>query len=512
MKKQKICLYFPYEKSFYEGISSIASKLENYFSPEETEIHFLVSDGFDGCDAVAASSLFDGYKCYFESVGKYIFDGCGCYKFAIPIICKSDKAIFINPDSKTELNLGKIATVELGNYYVAAYHDISFDAPTLSDYTEKVLGINHYLFASGDCAVFNVKKLKENGAYERYISYRNFSAFSFMRDDSLFNLVFKDRILIIGDIESGTVPTEACMREIESENSFLAKWNREKRAGDRVAICKKIDEFEKNGTFDIDVEDDVPGRTIMPEEIEYVKKTAKEKLKAKIAFSMAKRFYYKLEKKKMVMINDEVDGLENLANLDTGAVITCNHFNAMDSFAMHWVYLKSKQKKRKLYRVIREGNYTSFPGFFGFLMRNFYTLPLSSNHKTMRKFMEGVNELLKSGNFVLVYPEQSMWWNYRKPKPLKPGAFSFAAKNGVPVLPIFISMRDSGVLGPDGYYVQEYKMHIGKPIYPDAEKGTRENVDTMMKENERVWKEFYEREYQIPLEYTTEVAPVGAEQ
>ena len=29
------------------------------------------------------------------------------------------------------------------------------------------------------------------------------------------------------------------------------------------------------GAFDIDVEDDVPGRTIMPEEIEYVKKTAK---------------------------------------------------------------------------------------------------------------------------------------------------------------------------------------------------------------------------------------------
>ena len=208
----------------------------------------------------------------------------------------------------------------------------------------------------------------------------------------------------------------------------------------------------------------------------------------------------------MVIINDEVDGLENLANLDTGAVITCNHFNAMDSFAMHWVYLKSGQKKRKLYRVIREGNYTSFPGFFGFLMRNFYTLPLSSNHKTMRKFISGVNELLCSGQLVLVYPEQSMWWNYRKPKPLKPGAFSFAAKNGVPVLPIFISMRDSGVLAPDGYYVQEYKMHIGKPIYPESDKGSRENIDAMMKENERVWREIYEREYQMPLEYTTQKA------
>ncbi len=504
MKKQKTCLYFPGDNVDFDKISKIALRLGNYFSSENTEVHFLVKE-FDSIGATALASLFDDFKCFFDDISEYITDECDFYKFAIPAICKGEKAIFINPVSKIELDLGKLASVELGEYYVCAYHDIAFDSNILKTYTEKVLGINHHLFASGDFAVFNVSKLKKNGAYDRYMLYRDFCELGFMSADSLFNLVFKDRILIIGDVDSGAVSNEIALAEIESENSFLAKWNRERRAGDRVEICKKIEDFEKNGTFDIDVEDDVPGRTIMPEEIEYVKKTLKEKLKAKIAFSMAKRFYYKLEKKQMVMINDEVDGLENLANLDTGAVITCNHFNAMDSFAMHWVYLKSKQKKRKLYRVIREGNYTSFPGFFGFLMRNFYTLPLSSSHKTMRKFMAGVNELLGSGNFVLVYPEQSMWWNYRKPKPLKPGAFSFAAKNGVPVLPIFISMRDSGVLGPDGYYVQEYKMHIGKPIYPKSEVGTRENIDIMMKENERVWREIYEREYQIPLEYTTRV-------
>ena len=505
MKKEIVSIYFPCEQSYLDGIIDIVSRLENHFSIKDTEIH-LLGKGFGKDDVCRLKDYFAGYKCCFDDVSKLIPDGSDSYIFAIPKICKRQKAIFINPVSKIELDLGKIASLSLGEYYVGAYHDISFDRSSLSSYSEKVLGVSHYLFANGDYAVLDVKKLKKNGAYERYMLYRSFSDFEFMRAQSLFNLVFKDRILIIGDIESGAKGCELSDAAIKNENSFLAKWNREKRASDRVGVCKKIEDFEKNGTFDIDVEDDVPGRTIMPEEIEYVKKTAKEKLKAKIAFSMAKRFYYKLEKKKMVIINDEVDGLENLANLDTGAVITCNHFNAMDSFAMHWVYLKSGQKKRKLYRVIREGNYTSFPGFFGFLMRNFYTLPLSSNHKTMRKFISGVNVLLCSGQLVLVYPEQSMWWNYRKPKPLKPGAFSFAAKNGVPVLPIFISMRDSGVLAPDGYYVQEYKMHIGKPIYPESDKGSRENIDAMMKENERVWREIYEREYQMPLEYTTQKA------
>ena len=55
---------------------------------------------------------------------------------------------------------------------------------------------------------------------------------------------------------------------------------------------------------------------------------------------------------------------------------------------------------------------------------------------------------------MLVYPEQSMWWNYRKPKPLKKGAYTFAAKNHVPVLPCFITMEDSDILGDDGFYVQ----------------------------------------------------------
>ena len=83
---------------------------------------------------------------------------------------------------------------------------------------------------------------------------------------------------------------------------------------------------------------------------------------------------------------------------------------------MQIAYEKSKQcKKRRLYRVIREGNYTNFPGFYGMLMRNCYTFPLSSNRDTMKKFLSSMDTVLQHGDFMLVYPEQSMWWNYRKP-------------------------------------------------------------------------------------------------
>ena len=291
--------------------------------------------------------------------------------------------------------------------------------------------------------------------------------------------------------------------EIERDDNFLNRINRDKRANDRVEILHKIEQFEREGRFDEDVEADPPGRVLEPDEIEYIQKSITDKLKAKIAFMIAHRFVNGLIKDKKFIIK-EMRGLENFTNLDCGAVITCNHFNAFDSFAIQLTYEASGHKDRSFWRVIREGNYTSFPGFYGFLMRHCNTLPLSSNRKTMKKFIAATNELIQNGNFVLFYPEQSMWWNYRKPKPLKSGAFMFAAKNHAPVLPCFITMKDSDVMGEDGFYVQEYTIHVAKPIFPDESLPYRKQIDDMMQKNYDVWKDIYEKEYHIALTYTTE--------
>lgn len=94
-----------------------------------------------------------------------------------------------------------------------------------------------------------------------------------------------------------------------------------------------------------------------------------------------------------------------------------------------------------------------------------------------------------------------MWWNYRKPKPLKPGAFKFAVRSNVPVLPCFITMQDSDLIGPDGFYVQEYTIHVLPPIYPDPAKTRMQNIEEMRQKNYAVWKKTYEETYHIPLTY-----------
>ena len=292
---------------------------------------------------------------------------------------------------------------------------------------------------------------------------------------------------------------QLAVTETNREDNYQNRLNKTVRAADRVQILRKIQQYETEGRFDEDVEDDPPSPVLKPEDIDYLHKGFIGNCKRKIAFAAAYSFFGKLEKNRDIVVN-RATGLEHLAGVQ-GAVITCNHFHPMDSFIMQQVFDDSKHPKR-LYRVIREGNYTNFPGFYGFLMRNCNTLPLSSNFQTMKKFLTAVKQVLSEGNCLLIYPEQSMWWNYRKPKPLKKGAFTFAASNKVPVLPCFITMEDTEVMDADGYPVQAYTVHVAPPIYPDKEKNKAENTIMMMQKNYETGKVMYENTYGIPLRYS----------
>ena len=241
------------------------------------------------------------------------------------------------------------------------------------------------------------------------------------------------------------------------------------KSKDRLEILEEIERLEREGKFDVDPEKDPPTIVLLPDEIDYLRTKSKDKIKSKVATKIGEKLVDELLKKNKLIIK-EVKGLENFENVETGAIVTCNHFNPFDSFTVEKVFrMTSHCKTKKLHKVIREGNYTNFPGLYGFFFRNCDTLPLSSNKQTMIKFMKAVDTILKRGDFILIYPEQSLWWNYKKPKPLKDGAFRFAVRNNVPVIPIFITMQDSEIIGDDGFPIQEYIVNIEKPLYPNEE-------------------------------------------
>jgi len=280
--------------------------------------------------------------------------------------------------------------------------------------------------------------------------------------------------------------------------------NEIKKDPGRLAVLARIEMLEREGRFDVDAEEDPPTFPLEPDQIDYLRVKPSSKAKVKLSYALAGRFLDGLIKDRKLILK-EIRGMEYLNGLESGAILTCNHFNPFDCFTVEHLFRISKHQGRKqLFKVIREGNYTNFPGFYGFLFRNCNTLPLSQNKKTMYNFLKAVDTILQRGDFILIYPEQSLWWNYRKPKPLKNGAFKFAVKNDVPVLPIFITMEDSDSLGPDGFPVQEYTVSVEKPIYPQKGLKERERVSAMRQDNYDVWKKIYEEFYGIPLEYTTE--------
>ena len=97
-----------------------------------------------------------------------------------------------------------------------------------------------------------------------------------------------------------------------------------------------------------------------------------------------------------------------------------------------------------------------------------------------------------------------MWWNYKKPRPLKLGSFRFAAKAGVPVVPFFITTEETDKKDAAGFPILAYTVHILPAIHPDPEKNIRVNTEEMCTANYNAWKAVYEEVYGIPLTYTTE--------
>ena len=272
------------------------------------------------------------------------------------------------------------------------------------------------------------------------------------------------------------------------------------KSAHKSELLRRIAELEKSQQWHIDVEDDPETFPLMPDEVDYLNEKLSSRIKTKIANIAATRFFDKMIARRQMIIK-EIRGIENFNAVSGGRIVTCNHFSICDNYAV-WMALCDHMDGRMLYKVIREGNYTNPPKPFGLFMRHCNTLPLSSQTATMKKFLKAVKILLSRGETILIYPEQSMWWNYRKPKPMQDGAFSLAVRNQVPVVPIFITMEDSDTLDDDGFFVQEYTVNILPAIYPDPTLSGVEAREKMKEENYAAWVKTYEDFYRKPLVYS----------
>lgn len=201
--------------------------------------------------------------------------------------------------------------------------------------------------------------------------------------------------------------------------------------------------------------------------------------------------------------NTEIVGLDKLPNTTKGAILTSNHFSPTDNTPVR--HLVKKLGKKRINIVSKVSN-LAMTGIFGFLMNYADIIPIGADvHSYQREFLSILNELLNKNEYILIYPEQEMWFNYRKPRPVKRGAYYYAAKLGAPIISCFVEMQDL----PDkdnneDFYKVKYIIHILGTLYPDLNKTVKQNSIDMCNADYELKKAAYEKAYGKPLSYTFE--------
>lgn len=219
-----------------------------------------------------------------------------------------------------------------------------------------------------------------------------------------------------------------------------------------------------------------------------LKKKWMNKFKAVVARTIVDKLTLDINK------NTEIIGIENIKNIETGAIITCNHFSQEDNTVVRYLMHKI-QKKRSLYIVVQETN-MKMEGDVGWLLKNCYTIPLSKNLDYLQNnFNPTLQKIFNKNAFVLIYPEQEMWFNYKRPRPPKIGAYHYACKFDVPIVPCFIEMNELDEVGDNGFKKINYRMHVLPPIYPNKELDMRARKNDMLQRDYDAKVKLYENIY-----------------
>ena len=185
-----------------------------------------------------------------------------------------------------------------------------------------------------------------------------------------------------------------------------------------------------------------------------------------------------------------VVGKENLKALKgRGAICVTNHVSFLDTlFARAAI-----GQFRGFYTMAPWNNKTGVGGWF---MRHAGMWPFSPSLAATKRLMQEMEARLSEGKIVHFYAEQAMWVNYQKPRPMKDGAFYYAVKYGVPVLPVFFTFRKD-----KKGRMRRLTIHILPAVYADAALPRGRRIAAMKEAAEAAWQTCYEGAYGEPLSY-----------
>lgn len=278
--------------------------------------------------------------------------------------------------------------------------------------------------------------------------------------------------------------------------------------GSKKEVIKNIETNINNNELNKKVEVGDPNLT-EEEKTKYINKFYQNQ-KSPIYFiknKIANKTVRKIAKE--IYPNINIIGLEklNYVDLTNGAIITSNHFNPLDSYNIRKIVEEKLHKK--LYIVVQDTN-LAMPGALGFLFNNIEVIPLSkSPNYIIKKFMPELKKILSKGNFVLIYPEEEMWFNYKLPRPCKRGAYQFAHELDVPVISCFVKMTDTNITDNNEFNIVKYDVFINKVIYPEKNESIKSDSRKMAEVDYETRKKAYEDVYNKELKYEFDIKDIA---
>ncbi len=154
----------------------------------------------------------------------------------------------------------------------------------------------------------------------------------------------------------------------------------------------------------------------------------------------------------------KIEGKENLKKLESGAITVSNHVLVLDCVMVGLACIR-----KKLYFTTREGSF-KIP-FVRKLIRLLRAIPIPKDLKNKEFFAKTVDKLLKRNKLVHFYPEAALWPYNETLRNFKSGAFVFAVKSEVPILPIVITFRNPKGIRRIFKRKKDVTIKILEPVY-----------------------------------------------
>lgn len=199
----------------------------------------------------------------------------------------------------------------------------------------------------------------------------------------------------------------------------------------------------------------------------------------------------------------KIEGKENLKKVkDTGVIGISNHSQYTDFFMSKRVFFH-----RKFYMT--SSIFNNKKGIGGDILRCLGMLPISrkTSPANQRKLDNAIAQILRKKQVVMFHPEKAMWKNFRKPRPFFRGAFLYAVKNNVPILPLVILYRPTNKW--DKFWGRKNKLtcRILPPIYPRKDLSERENIEYMRQKAQFAFNQTYKDFYGVENDVLTVTDP-----